>query len=798
MTCRSKALFMSVALNALILAGAQAAQVSGAAQPVVGQSSPPVANRDASSDAAQAQDTPVAEIVVTAQKREERLSDVPLTITAVTGAQLAKQGITSADQLERVVPAFSATQTNSGEPVYTLRGVGFYDTSIGSSPAVAIYSDQVPVSYSAEARGVAFDLNRIEVLNGPQGTLFGQNATGGAINFIAAKPTKTFTAGASLDYGSYNEVNGDGFVSGPIAPGLTFRLAARTENSDDWQKGYAPNDRQFGVSDATLGSRRFNEARLIVDYKPTEKLSLEVNLNGWHDGSDTQAHQFLAFSPATAKTAVNSGIYAAFANLQPVPNDDRLAGFTPGYDYGRDDYFYQGSLRADYHLTNQLLLTSITSYSGYQENSTIDEDGTAFFDQETTRHAQIHTVSEELRTELDLKRLKVTTGLNYEDDLTTDKLGGPFNTTSSSLGPFKYDGLEEVDRQNVKTYAGFADVDYRLTDQIGITLGGRYTKQDRGFEGCVADDGDGTLAAAFKGVFKVPALAGQCVTLTAPGVTTLAPIITSKLDQDNFSWKVGVNWKPTSRWLLYANITKGYKAGSFPNVPAAFAVQYTPVTQESVIDYEAGFKTQILERRLELDGAAFYYDYTDKQLLGYTIISPFGKLPTLVNIPKSRIYGLQVQAVAQPIRGLRASVGATYVNSRVDSDPSNPEDPFGNKISFVGDSFPDTPEFTGVTDVEYRFPVLTNYEMYIGGGTDSRSNTEAAFGGGAILNIHPYTLLDLRAGFQPEAGPWSIQLWARNTLDQYYTTNKVHDSDAIVAFTGRPRTVGVTLRYSWQ
>ena len=740
----------------------------------------------------------VGEIIVTAQKRQERLSDVPLTITAVSGDQLQRQGITSTDQLERVVPGFSVTQSSFGTPVYTLRGVGFYDTSIGSSPAVAVYMDQVPIPYSTEARGTAFDLERVEVLNGPQGTLFGENSTGGAINYIAAKPTRDLTAGLQVDYGRFNEANAEGYVSSSLAPDLTFRLAARTENRDDWQEGYGPNDSRFGQSGATLGARRFNEARLLLDWRPTGKLNFEVNLNGWHDGSDTQAQQFLAFSPASPQNAFNAGTYAAFAGLTTLPQNDRLAGFTEGQDYGRDDYFYQGSLRADYDLDAHVKLTSITAYSGYQENSLVDEDGTAILNQQTDRHAQIHSLSEEDRAALVYGPARLTAGLNYEDDVTDDNLINTLHTTNAGIGPLRYDGLTEIDRQRVKTYAAFASLDYKLTDQLSATVAGRYTAQDRDFAGCVADDGDGTLAAAFAGAFHVPAQRGGCVTLAAPGSTVLPPIITNKLDQNNVSWKGGLNWKPSPDLLLYANITKGYKSGSFPIIPGAVAAQFTPVTQESVLAYEGGFKQEFAQRRVSIDAAGFYYDYTNKQLLGYIVEAPFGKLPTLVNIPKSRIYGAEIQATIQLIEGLHASAGLTYVNSRVDQNPINPTDPFGHTVSFVGEAFPDTPELTAITNAEYHLPIPSSFDVYVGGGTESRSNTVSAFGGAPILKIRPYTLADLRAGFAPKAGPWSVEVWGRNITNQYYVTNVIHGADAVVAYAGMPRTYGITLKYRYR
>ena len=175
------------------------------------------------------------EIVVTAQKRSERVNDVPLSITAVTGSGLQEQGVTSPSDLERVVPGFTFQPSSRMAPVYSIRGIGFLDTSIANSPAVTVYLDQVPLPFLAMTEGVSFDLARVEVLKGPQGTLFGQNSTGGAVNYIAAKPTVETSAGLEATLGRFQETDVEGFVSGPISNTLGYRVAVRTEQRGDWQ-----------------------------------------------------------------------------------------------------------------------------------------------------------------------------------------------------------------------------------------------------------------------------------------------------------------------------------------------------------------------------------------------------------------------------------------------------------------------------------------------------------------------------------------------------------------------------------
>jgi len=221
-------------------------------------------------------------IVVTAQKRSERLTDVPLSIAAASGDELARKGITDTAQLTKLVTGFAYQQGSYGTPVFSIRGIGYYDLAVLGGPTVAAYVDQVPLPLSSMTRGATLDLERVEVLKGPQGTLFGQNSTGGAINYIAAKPTDELAAGFEIGYGRFNEVTADAFVSGPLTDTLRARVAVRQESMGGWQRSMTrPGD--------TLGKKRFYNGRLLLDWQPTETLQFELNVSGWQDRSDIPA-----------------------------------------------------------------------------------------------------------------------------------------------------------------------------------------------------------------------------------------------------------------------------------------------------------------------------------------------------------------------------------------------------------------------------------------------------------------------------------------------------------------------------
>jgi hypothetical protein len=209
----------SCAVAALLLAASSASARAEETAPAAPPAAAPAAEEPAG----------VGDIVVTARKKQESSNSIGMSINALTGDTLAKQGILNTADLVKAVPGFNYTRSTYGTPVYTLRGVGFNETTLAAAPPVSVYVDEVPLPYSVMAQGAALDVQRVEVLKGPQGTLFGQNSTGGAINYIAAKPTKTLQAGADASFGRFDSFTGSAFLSGPITDTLRGRIAIRRD-----------------------------------------------------------------------------------------------------------------------------------------------------------------------------------------------------------------------------------------------------------------------------------------------------------------------------------------------------------------------------------------------------------------------------------------------------------------------------------------------------------------------------------------------------------------------------------------
>jgi outer membrane receptor protein involved in Fe transport len=745
----------------------------------------------------------LAEIIVTAQKRSERIEDVPMTITAVTGAQLEKLGITETSELTKLVPGFGYQASVFGAPVFSIRGIGFYDNSISAGPTVTVYVDQVPLPYSAEARGATFDLERVEVLKGPQGTLFGLNSTGGAINYIAAKPMNEFSAGANVSYGRYNDVDATAFITGPLANDLSARLAVGHESADGWQQSATrPGD--------WLGRKDFTNVRLLLDWKPSDRLSLELNVSGWHDASETQAAQYQGFRPAVPVTPLTQYIQDAMLAAPLAGNRADVADWSPTTNYARDDNFFVASLRGDWQIREDVTLTSITAYSDLRAQDPMDISGTAFENFLVESHrTTLSSFSQELRIALTSDAFKWMIGGNYQSDVTNESEISVNQGTNNQIGPVLFTRLLETVEQKPETKSVFGSTDYSVSDTVTARASARYTSQDRSFSGCTGDAGLGPVgvSAATAFGFLSSALSGSPTVIPPGGCISMNPItfkpelFHSQLNEDNVSWRVGLDWKFDPNSLLYANVTQGYKSGSYSLVPAIISTQFTPVTQEGVLAYESGIKTSFFERKVQFDGALFYYDYKNKQVLGNVLTPVFGTLPELVNIPKSEVYGAELNAVLYPIRALRITGGTTYVMSRVNKDPTapaTPRDPFGTPTSYIGEAFPNTPHWQGMMDAEYDFPIVgSKLTGFVGGTGTYRGSSYAAFGESPAFKIASYALLDLRAGVESGDGHWTAQLWGRNVTDKYYWLNVSHLTDYVSRLAGMPATYGISVGYRY-
>ncbi len=770
----------------------------------------------------------VGEVVVTAQKREENINNVGMSIQAASGDKLLQLGVHDTSDLQKIVPGFQSTPTYYGTNVYTIRGVGFQDTSLAGSPTVSVYVDEAPLPFSALTNGATLDLQRVEVLKGPQGTLFGENATGGAINYIANKPTDDFTAGVDASYGRFNDADVQGFVSGPLTRTLDFRLAGRVNESGAWQNGYGTQNGQ------TIGGKDFIDGRLSFQWKPTSNFKALLTLNTWRDRGWTQMGQLYGIAelsplavlaPAIRdyplaphndqaagwNTCVNNSPFDPIANQQlghvevninpTVPNNPpesmgpgsvvQAGGQPTSCEPARkNNTYFSGALRMDYELGG-ITLTSLTSVQRFSRHQAIDGGGMMIQDYQSIQHGKITSIYQELRVAGNFwGKGNWIVGGNYEHDNTWDQFLQTYNASTASPTLFAFNAnlgvnvgfplgpTKPTDTQVTDTYAVFAHAEYPILDTVTLLGGVRYTRENKLGGTCGNDGGDGTwafvafvLQNAFGSTSPVLVPPGSCAS-TGPGPTFNSPpnggLFFARLNQDNVAWQAGLNWKPTPDHLLYVNISQGYKGGSFPTVALATFQQTHPVVQEGLLSYEVGFKSQLLEHTLRVNGAFFYYDYTDKQILGAVSDPLFGALPSLVNVPKSHVIGFELSGSYSPdwFKGLTITPAVSYQHSRIDTSSRNTcapppaQDPafatvidptfhvpyghrpgeiicqpghyynfdaFNQYADFTGEAFPSAPQWQGSVDAEYDWHLPNDLKAFFGVSVNFVTSTNTFF-----------------------------------------------------------------------
>lgn len=813
--------------------------------------------QDSSGSSSARQNNDYGDIVVTANKREENLNKVGLTVTAISGDALAERKISSIADIAAVVPGLAFAPSNTGTPILTLRGVGFNESSLGVYPAVSVYIDQIPLAFPSLASHSAFDLQRIEALKGPQGTLFGQNSTGGAINYVANRPTDAFEAGGDISYGRFNAIEANAFISGPLAEGVRGRVALTGLNSDDWQKSVTRRDGN--------GHESYIAGRAMLDVDASDTLKLQFNVNGWRDKSQPQAQQLVGIrvqnwsaerelihdfyrnpvwsggSPRVADWSVLAQDPATIASndvgyagqLDPAV---RATWGTKSFDPYSNRRMWQSALRADWELGGGLTLTSQTSYAHFKQNQAVDGDGLVQVTYDLEKNdGYIKTFNQEFRIANDATgSLRWVVGANYEKSTTfEDQALRYFDNTShdSSLRYISYSGV--TNKQKIENKAIFGNVEFDIGERITLKGGVRYTDSSNKNDLCSYSIENanldklfnffGTLAAFNpRNVAFTPIGPTGCYTLNEDGVP--GERYKGSLKEDNVSWRVGIDFKLNSDTLLYTNVSRGYKAGSFPSLAAASFVALKPVKQEYVTAYEGGIKASLADRAIQLNAAGFYYDYRDKQVRGRLADPVFGGLETLVNIPKSRIWGLEADVTVRPVRGLTISGAVTYLDSKILKSPGAPYNynVLGLVDDFRGDPLPFTPKWNGAVNVDYRHELSNGGTPFIGITATGRTSSDSQPGASRLNYLDPatckkdssqnpvcflmpgvtnpfglngYVTVDGRLGYEAPEGAWKIMIWGKNILNKYYWTNVISSADGAARLAGRPATYGVTFGF---
>lgn len=820
--------------------------------------------------------TGVEEVIVTAQKREQNANDVGMTIDTASGDAINAAGITDTFDLGKLISGFTANMNYYGSVTYTMRGIGFQDTALASPQTISVSIDEMPIPFSAMTGGAILDLERVEVLKGPQGTLFGMNTTGGAINYIANKPTSEFEGELKVGVARFNEFDVGGFLSGPITDTLSYRIAARSITSDGHYYSYTNNQgaganpmwasRGYDWSfDNEKGEKDLFNSRLSLLFEPSDAFSALLRVDYWTDKSDSPMPQFqdgwrrsmngelppLIENYPTAPDDNRASDWGPCVNSARTGNENNVTGNTDVFgapenlgnqnwsrcqENARDNEYTAISLRMDWDI-GDMTLTSLTSFNEFEREEGLEADGTIYQNYEVHLLGDIETQFQELRLAGQFGDTGTwVVGANYEHTESEDDFLATFGY--STVVPFTFFTVipfgptVTYNDQETDTISVFGSIEYGLSEDWLLTLGARYTDQEREATMCNEDSGDGVNASFGNQVIQFTqlvstgafqdggnAVAGGCwvTSQEAPLFHTQKDGFTYQLNEDNVAWKAGLSYSGIEDSLFWLNVTKGFKSGSFPTIGATTTAQYKPVTQEEVLSYELGSKLGLLDGRMQINAAAFFYDYTDKQVVGSTPDPILGPLPTLVNVPESEVKGIDISMEWYPIDGLRIAPSFTYVDSEVTGEYRN-WDSFArapmnsDSKNFSGQPFPAVPETFFKMDVEYRWQLSGGAQMYVGGNVDYQDETNAGFvdtcqeAGVSCtktsvdirddlsdLAIKQRTLVDLRAGIDLDS--WSLQAYVRNVTDEYYWTWSASTNDTVMRWTGMPRMYGASISY---
>ncbi|MEZ6001110.1 TonB-dependent receptor [Hyphomonas sp.] len=493
-------------------------------------------------DAAQDNSMKLGSITVTAQRREESANDVPMSIQAFGGEQLDILRVNDVDDLQTLVPSFSVSQSYQGVPTYTLRGIGFNTINVSATSTVGTYVDEVAYPYPFMNSGPMFDIERIEVLKGPQGTLFGRNTTAGLINVVTNKPIDEFQASVAADIGNYDTWNLEGMVNLPISENVQARFAIRSENSDKgWQKSISR-----GEDRGTIDKLGFRAALAI---QPTDNLDIDLSYNGWINKSDTIAGQGFAFTPPTdpanmtATSAFNEpGLanYLANVNLNSGEQADWAPYALRSMDIGvgegidgpteEDSSFDALKLGVSYNFDNDMRLVSLTGYNKLEREAVLDWSGVPYQVLLQDVSGDIKSFSQELRLEGETGKANWLVGAYYGKDEITDgnrtmlrdNANSNFVSTAAylltvdptllgfpaSVAPLvslvnvdpetglpysavdlltSFQGYYDTGDFESTTWSIFANADWEITPELSLTTGIRYTDDSQDYVGCSGD-----------------------------------------------------------------------------------------------------------------------------------------------------------------------------------------------------------------------------------------------------------------------------------------------------------------------
>ncbi|WP_324741813.1 TonB-dependent receptor [Tsuneonella sp. CC-YZS046] len=715
----------------------------------------------------------LGEIVVTAQRRSESLMEVPVAVSALGADDLARQGITSTFGLSGSVPSLQVTSAfGDAQPNFTMRGIGVgNEYGANQVSPVGIYTDDNYLSARTMHGLQLYDLERVEAVRGPQGTLYGRNTTGGAINFISVKPSLEAGARGYLEagYGRFQEVRGQGAVEGTlIEDKLGFRASANYVEADGFVKNIYPGQPDANSKDSIAG-------RLIIRAKPDERLDVMLKFTG-SKGKPTQA--------AAYHLNDNSGISGYFRS------NDNLSFFeTNQPDLGFNDIANAGAqLTINYELSDNFSIQSLSAYDWSRQNLSQEGSGTPVVGFLQTNYGDVYKqFNQELKLMYDSDHTNVQAGVYYG----WDKINNEDRYRLVSTLYF-YQHYIQVR----KSYAAFAQINQKFGDHLGFTLGLRYTK----------DTNRHSDAYSFLTQFADPATSppfstydfdpadpdAASITFTHGAILpdgTIVPEAAKKRKSSRLTGKVGLDYTFDGGAMIYGHYSRGYRAGSFSSqFYAGNPIDFVP--PEKVDAYEVGLKTRFLDGRANLTAAAFLTKYKNQQLN-----EVIGTTGFIRSAPGSTIKGVELEVNARLFSGLDANLGFTYLDATYDKLTLS-------GVNLDGNTLPNAPEVTinagfdwtvaplGAGNIVFSPNVVYTSKQYFSPFNNEDGNQ----------NLHAPDVFLVNGNLGWESDQFALRLWTTNLLNKKYFMYGLNLRSAFgydYMLHAPPRSYGITARYSF-
>ncbi len=684
----------------------------------------------------------IEEVVVTAQKREQSSQDVGIAINAFTGSTLDAMGLNSSNEIAMKTPNLNihSPAGEGGVAVVFMRGVGLNDFATNNTGPVGFYIDEVYAGSSNGQVTTLFDVERVEVLKGPQGTLYGRNTTGGALNIISRKPTEEIDGYVKVSYGDYSEGNGEYRLEGAIGGALSDNLQGRLAFVNFESEGYMTN--ALTGDDVEKENRA---ARVLLNWDVGEEINILLNLHTSKNDSDADLYN----------SSLDADFYAGVSDIKPVIDVEQ----------------HGLSVKVNWELNDELTLTSITAYDELDKLHQEDADMLPLPIIHTEYGVTSETFSQEIRLTGDTDTMSWIAGAFFWDD----QLDQAQSVDLTGVGlpiPYVYDNS-----QDTQTFALFGQTEYNLTDALVLTVGLRYTSLEVNFESV----GSGTAILD-------PA---------TPGGIAASYRFADSLDEDNVSGKLGLNWFISDAVMMYGSVTKGFKGAGFNGNFHLSTLGLGDYDSEDLLAYETGIKSTFFNQTLQLNAAVFYYDYQDSQVFNNATIPGFGLPANRIANADIDIQGIDVDIIWRPIDGLYMQLGAGYVDSEYGEDIN---DPITGSLLISGNQLQNTPEISAFGLINYEWNLGDAGYLIVQ--FDASYSDDLFYSNFEDISIgqEAYTISNARISYRSTDEAFELALWAKNLSDKEYATYSFDlraDFGFVQNMRGVPRTVGIDVKYSF-